>query len=86
MAVYSVCAIAKPQVMDVAIKANYQPEDYFLISPGHWFVYSQLLTPRDISIQLVPNNEADTFLVTPVSSYYGFYNPKLWDWLKSKGM
>ena len=86
MTVYSVVAAADPGIMDSAIQTHYTAIDYFKIKDGVWLVASPLPTPKDLGVQLVPNNESGTFIITSISGYYGFYNPGLWDWLKAKGL
>lgn len=55
------------------------------ISDDAWFVDSSCATSKDLSEMLHRPECNGSFIVTPVTSYYGFHQQHVWEWLSSKG-
>ncbi|MDD9245282.1 hypothetical protein PVM12_14695 [Enterobacter soli] len=86
MTIYSIAATSDPQKVQAAIKNHFDEPDYFEVHPGFWFVSSGLATPKELSDLIAPNREIGTFIVVPVTGYYGFHNKVMWDWFSARGI
>jgi hypothetical protein len=54
----------------------------FQIAPGQHAVSATGLTASQIAAQIGANGELGRFVVFAISSYWGYHNKELWEWLK----
>lgn len=76
--------------MERAIAHNFTPEENLRVG-NTWLIDTKLPTSKDVTELLCGGKDANTFsihsfIVLPVTSYYGMHNPNTWEWLQSKGL
>ncbi|NQF31019.1 hypothetical protein [Enterobacter asburiae] len=66
------------------------PGTHFLeVDDCLWFVDTELATSKELTILLCGEDNPDkvgSFVVLPVTAYYGMHNKTVWEWLSSKGL
>lgn len=81
---------AAAERMDVAITHKLMPEQYHRVGTT-WLVDTKLPTSRDVTEFLCGGSDINefkihSFIVMPVTSYFGLHNAITWEWLQSKGL
>ena len=82
MPVFVVSTPAKMnQRMRAAVRARYK-EDHIEPWPGTWFIKSDSETTKEVALSLLgEEGERITCVVCPVTGYWGYADPELWEWL-----
>jgi hypothetical protein len=85
MAIFAVTAPVNNDKVAPAIAASF-PDQFIKAWQGHWFV-SATGTAKEIFSKIeanAPDNKPGTVIVVSVVNYWGFANPEVWEWLKSR--
>lgn len=89
MSVFAVIASNEQQEMEAAINELYEDADVLRVSTSFWVVDCEKATPKEATEYLLSAKNGSSlrsFIVMPVTSYYGLHSKKLWDWLIAKGV
>lgn len=65
------------------------PEQHMNVDDCLWFVESQLATAQELFNVLDGGNDEqnlNSYIIFPVSSYYGRHKMPVWEWLRAKGL
>tara|TARA_B100000929_G_scaffold222162_1_gene178501 strand:- start:767 stop:1039 length:273 start_codon:yes stop_codon:yes gene_type:complete len=81
MPVFLVLGSDKPEEMGKLISQKF-PDNYYEISSDEWFVASEKGTTKSVAEELHPDGESGTFIVIPVTNFWGFHNKSTWEWLE----
>lgn len=93
MAVFAVIATSFEDVtlLEKAISDHFDEKAYILSDENLWLIDCDLPTTRAVAekmgLHVHPNPYGiSSYIVFPVSSYFGMQLPSTWEWLKSKGI
>lgn len=77
--------------MGTAIVEHFAKENFLRVGECFWLIDSSLPTSRELTLLLTGGDEVNkydirSFLVIPITSYYGLHNKITWEWLQAKGI
>ncbi|EAA8358369.1 hypothetical protein AB0327_003133 [Salmonella enterica] len=87
MGVFAIIASNDKVVAD-RIADKIQPKDFYRADGHVWFVCAptEVVTTKELSDFLnISSGAAGRVIVMHVTSYYGYHERELWDWLQIKG-
>ncbi|MCK7307894.1 MULTISPECIES: hypothetical protein [Enterobacter] len=93
MAVFAVVAThveetSRPNVRK-QIHDKFTDTQFLEVADCLWFVDAEFATSKDLTLFLSGEdnaNQLSSFIVLPVTSYYGLHNMIVWEWLAAKGL
>ncbi|MDA8492458.1 hypothetical protein [Kluyvera georgiana] len=93
MAIFAVIATNEQakEPLQKAIKARFEDSFVQIVGENTWLIDCPLATSKAVTEFLcgganVNEFRIHSFLVLPVTSYYGMHHPTVWEWLQSKGI
>jgi hypothetical protein len=86
MTIFVVCRVTNPDLVGPAIKQKF-PNDHLQLKPDEWLVAAKG-TARGISDHIgITSGEKPALgsaMVFATVGYYGFAQPEIWEWIKTK--
>lgn len=85
MAIFAVTAPRSNDKIAPAIAVSF-PDQFLEVWQGHWFV-STVGTAKEVFDKIeanVPEQKTGSVTVLSVTNYWGFANPEVWEWIKSR--
>ncbi len=86
MTIFAVVVSKNPEKTKAAIQDKFKSGSFYEVDPTFWLVESEFATAKEFAQFLGPNNDIGTYIAFPVTSYYGYHNKVIWEWLSSKGV
>jgi hypothetical protein len=85
MALYFLVALqdAAPAFKE-ALSSKMAAANLYTIEEGKWIIDSPAVTSKDFADSLGVVATESSFIVVPVTGYYGRTQPDLWEWLAAK--
>jgi hypothetical protein len=60
------------------------PGNFYRLSAGQWLIsYDKTAQELSAEFGIVKGSALSGTLVVSISSYYGLYNPQLWEWIRT---
>jgi hypothetical protein len=85
MALYFLVALQNSApAFQTALSSKIEAANFYTIEDGKWIVESAATTSKDFSESLGSVAKESTFVVVPVTGYFGRAQPDLWEWLAAK--
>ncbi|HCU0428873.1 MULTISPECIES: hypothetical protein [Serratia] len=89
MTVFAVIATDDQENMKKAVSEKFSTQQFLEVGDSLWLIDSQCATTRDLTMLLCGEDnsaELSSFIVLPVTSYFGLHNKLVWEWLNAKGL
>jgi len=91
MTTFAISSASKSDALNLKLKELYGEENFFEVDDHLRIIISEKdVTAQDVYTKIVDSNEEERgsyglYVVFSVSSYFGYHNKKVWNWLKAKG-
>jgi hypothetical protein len=85
MALYFLVALQdSAPALETAVSSKFEAGNRYKIEDGKWILDSPAMTSKEFADSLGAVNTESSFIVVPVTAYFGRTQPDLWEWLAAK--
>lgn len=85
MALYFLVALQNSaSAFEAALSSKIEAANLYTIEEGKWIVESPAMTSKEFADSLGVVAAESSFVVVPITGYFGRAQPDLWEWLAAK--
>ena len=83
MAIYAILAAGGNDALRDRIESLF-PDDSYTVADAQWLISADLTTNQLAEKLEISGGRIGSALVLRVTTYYGWHDPEIWDWLELK--
>jgi hypothetical protein len=85
MSLYIILATIEHEGLQTQIESKFSSQ-FYKITPTQWIVSAEHLTSKEVLTTLgADKGEYGRIVAFSVSGYFGWHQPDMWEWLKTRG-